>query len=299
MKLKNIVRLVLGIAILAILVYNVGFTGVIDAITSLNPIYLPAIAAYYVVFFVLATAGFKLLTAPLANIPFKKLFKHYCMSWAVGLVMPGRIGDFSIIYFLGKEGIKTGQATSIALLEKVLTMIVLAAIAVIGFFTFLTLTQAIWLVVILVLGFSLFVAMLFTGLGRVLVRKILGKHQKKFAGFSTTLNYFLKKQKKRLLLALIFAFLRWIASSLTIYIIILALGQHVDFVSVILVHATVIMVSMIPLTMAGLGIRESAAVFLFGKIGVLATVVTGIYLIFAGINYTLAAIIGLLYLRKK
>ena len=54
------------------------------------------------------------------------------MSFAIELILPGRTGIFSIIYFLKKRGFDIGPSTSLIIVDKIISLIVFGSISAVG-----------------------------------------------------------------------------------------------------------------------------------------------------------------------
>jgi hypothetical protein len=291
-KLSTIFRLLLGVLILAILIYKVGVKEIYETLISINLSFLFVVIVVNFIPFFIATLNLKLLIDGIKKISFFKLLKYYILSWSVGLFVPGRLGEFSLIYFLRKEDIDIGKGTVVAVIDKLITAVTLSFLTIAAFFVFFTAAEVVKLVGFLFVGFLLFLFFIVTEMGRGLIKKfILRKFADKFKGFSETFFFYFKKKKKVLLINFFLTFIKWVLNAVIISILFLAFGVSIDFYYVLLVTSTTIIISLIPISISGLGVKESAAVLLFGQIGVSASVVVSVFLIFTVISYIFAAFI--------
>ncbi|MBL4890159.1 MAG: hypothetical protein JKX97_09095, partial [Candidatus Lindowbacteria bacterium] len=54
--------------------------------------------------------------------------RAYLLSWCVSLVMPSKSGDLTIIYYLNQEGFSKEEAASVFTLDKLVSLVVYAAV---------------------------------------------------------------------------------------------------------------------------------------------------------------------------
>lgn len=295
-KINLFLKLFIGLSILFALFYKIGFNEVYKTLITFNFFFLPLVFITYIISFILGTLNLKILLNSLnLKINFWKLAKYYQLSWSFGLFIPGRLGEFSLVYFLKKENLVSGKGTAIAVIDKIITVAVTSLFAIVGFFIFFTTEQAIRLMGILILGFLILLFFILSEPGRELIKKyVLRSYSEKFKGFSKTLFFFLREQKKRLLLNALITVIKLVVTALTVYLFFAAFNQNVLFVDVLVITAIGTIISMIPVTISGLGIRESITVFLFSEVGIPTTVTASVMVVALILNYTIAGL-SLLY----
>ena len=297
MKLFNIIKIVLGIAILLLLLYKVGVKGTVAAFSTMNLLFLPLIMALFILGLLMGAYNLKILTDALnIRIKMKEMWNYYLMSWAFGLVIPGKIGEFSFVY-LAKKHLTTGQATAVAVLDKIITVITLCALAFFGFFMFFTFEQALKLTIATAAAAVVGLLFLLTHSGRGLIKKLLGKYNSMFAGFSKTLAYLVFEERKAAAINLIITFLKWGLTVIVTYLAFLAFGQKISPLVILTISATTMLISLIPITMSGLGIKEGAAVYLYGLVGVAAATTISVHIMLLLLNYLGAAAVFLFVKR--
>ena len=120
----------------------------------------------------------------------------------------------------------------------------------------------------------------------------------KFEGFSNFISIFFKKYKSLLALNCIITFLKWLATSFTVYVLLLAHNQEISLLYVFLLNSMLIIVSLVPISIAGLGTRELASVFLFSYVNVDASTILSTYIIVLIVTYLLALIFLLIGLKE-
>ena len=216
------------------------------------------------------------------------------------LITPGKLGQFFFEYFLKKEKISIVKGIVVSILDRMITFITFFIVSIFGFFIFFTQEQAFKLIII---GLLILVAVSFIILSkfsRNLIKKyILRRYANKFKGFSEFLFSYLKQHKNILVLNFIITFLKLLLSSLFIFTIFLAFNSNVNFIYVVIIDSVITIISLIPISISGLGLREYSAVFLFDKVNVSSSVVLSVFLISLVIHYVSALIIYLIFTSKK
>jgi glycosyltransferase 2 family protein len=299
MKLTFIIKAVISFAILLILFTNIEINQVLRVIASFSlPLILLALS---VILFslVLGAFTFKILLHPLrTKISFGKIFHYSIISWSAGLFVPGKIGELSLIPLLKKEGVSLGEASAITLLDKVITLIVLSFFSIIGFFLFLEEQTTLFLSALLIISILIiFFLMMNQTFQNFLKKKLLKKFSKELEDFYKHTSLFFKKEKTLLLLNFIVTFLKWYLISLIFYIFFISLNQDISLFSVFLINSILIIITLIPISIGGLGVRESAAVLLYSKMSIPPELTLGIHILMVVITYLVGGIILLLSLQ--
>ena len=92
--------------------------------------------------------------------------------------------------------------------------------------------------------------------------------------------------------------LRWLINNFLAYSIFLALGIHVSFFKILIIGMVAALVSLIPISINGLGIRQSIGIYLFSRIGVEPVYALNMFLIMVVISYSIAAILFLFMFKE-
>ncbi|MBW2993393.1 flippase-like domain-containing protein, partial [Candidatus Woesearchaeota archaeon] len=85
--------------------------------------------------------------------------------------------------------------------------------------------------------------------------------------------------------------LKWAVATTTLWLFFFSLGAEISIVPIFFINAIATIVSLIPITISGLGIREGTAIYLYSVIGVHPTIVAGVYLLFVSLNYIMGSLI--------
>ena len=301
MNKKNLVfvKIFISLAILGILLYKIGFKDILNILSGMKLIYiLPVVITMMASNFIggvnikVLLRTFKIRISPV------KMFKLYSLSWAISLFVPSRLGELSILYFLKKEKVKLGTASSVTILDKAISLIVVFLFAMMGLLIFLPGSQIIEITFIFVMAIIMLVFALYSEYTRRLARKMLGKYSKIFSGFYKSLIKIKKEGKESLLLDFFLTIVKWLVSTMVIFFLFISLNQKVPYLDVLLINSIVALIALAPVSISGNGVREYAAVVLFGKVGISGGIVASAYIAGLIIRYLVGTIV-IAWLIKK
>jgi uncharacterized protein (TIRG00374 family) len=285
---KNLIKLTIGLAILFIVFYRVGFGQIFETLKTINTSYLLLIALCYVLFFIFGTLNLWILYSPLKKLKFSSLLKKYLVSWSLGMLVPGKLGELSIAYFL-KDEIPLGKGAAVAVMDKIVTLFTLAVVALIGIVYFFGYWIAAQLGVIVILagivGLVLFVS---SKVHEFVKKVILRRFAKKLKGFSSTFIEYAKKHKIIILFNSLFSLIKWSILSFVIYFTFASMGMFISPLLIFIITIMTSFISLIPITIEGLGVREGVAVYLYGLISVEPRLVASMSIFTLVVGYGIA-----------
>jgi hypothetical protein len=294
------IKFLIGIVILSNLFYKIGFKSILTTMSEMELVYIVPIVIIIIATNFIGGLNLKILFSTFKiNIPSIKLFRSYSLSWAISLFIPGRLGELSIIYFFKKSNISIGMASAAIILDKIISIIIVAFFAFIGLFIFLDKSQIIKIIAFFVLFIVFLIYSIFNEKIRNIIRMILGKYSRKFTGFSKSLFQMTEKGKMNLFLDFLLTITKWIISTSVIFFLFLSLNQKISFFDVLLLNSIISLISLIPISLSGLGIRESAAVLLFTKIGIKNEITASTYFAALIIKYIIAVLILVFFMQKS
>ena len=292
-NLKAILEVLIAIIVISFLISKINVTSVIEILQTINLNWIYLAIGIYIISILITGYSLKALFDSKKHIPFGEWMRFYLMGLSLGLILPGRAGDLSIIYLAKDKGFEIGESTALTITDKLITLIIFGIIASIGLFTILKSNQ-LYLglgVAILFICSGLF---LFSNIGRKIAKKIIGKYAGNFQGFHKTFTSLMKNHKDKIAINTFITLLRPLGNALLIIILFKAMGLNVSLWYAILINAVTLIVSLIPLTPNGIGIKEGIGVYLFTLIGIAAEASVGMYFIIILMNYS-TGIIGTIY----
>jgi hypothetical protein len=208
--------------------------------------------------------------------------------------LPGVIGGDAVkAFYLYRETGKANSSFGSIFMDRYVGFVALILICAAAFpfgYQYYHGSRVEWLLLIIVL-FSVGASFLIFGLR-------LGQRIRFLSEFY---NYFhmYRNEKNTIVKGLALSAIVQLSGIASVGILSEGLGQHIPFLAFLMFIPLIILFSMIPLSISGLGIREGAFVLFFGLIGVKPEVATAISLSWF-ITMTTAGIWGLIeYIRYK
>jgi len=294
MKRSVLIKVLVTIIILIILFYKIGTENIVDVLTKLNIWVLLLVIPLKLITLVLNALNITFLLQGIEKkISFTKTFILTNLAWSIGLFFPSRIGEFSLVFLLREHKVTYGQTTAIALLDKIITVIVLSTFSLIGIILYYNLYSAMQFSVV-VLGFTVLLFIGFHHQTRHYIRKyILRKYATIFTKFGSTMKKVMKN-KRIVIYNIVVTTTKWVTSFLAIKIIFHAAGVTPSLIDVTLISSIATMVSLIPISIAGIGIRESAAIYLFSQLGIAWETTLIVFVMAMVFNYVFGSVMLIL-----
>ena len=285
MKLKNILKIILGIVIIVGIVLYAKPEEILKAFEHINPLWLvPALVAL-AFNIIINFLDFHIIVFYLINkkIKLKETALSYIKTMCCSLIIPGQFGHLTILYFLRKYVKSAKDGVQVFLINKLWSwfwMTVLAANAL----AFIFKLKGIW--IINVVFFIILMATFFVQplVKRIPIIKIFSEYLKH--NVLMFCNMFLSAMK-------------WISKAAWFYFILMACGLNVPYYVIILIHGCEGFTSMIPLSLAGFGTRELGGLALYSILGYAAAPIVAAYFINFIATYLLYGILTPFVFDKK
>jgi glycosyltransferase 2 family protein len=259
--LLTVVKLCVSSALLYFLFERTGLTQILRTLSNINIIAFMAAIVLYVFAQMVSTLRWKLLLP--SGIGLKKLFSLYMIGAFFNSFLPGIIGGDAIKgFYLYKTTGKVGLALASVFMDRYLGLVVLIAICAVAFpfgYQYLHGSDIEWILLSVIVSFVLG-SFLFFGLR-------IGQRIKHLADLYHYF-YLYRNEKGTIGKALLLSVLVQFSGFAAVYILAFGLGQDIPFLSVLVYLPLIILISMIPISISGLGVREGAFVLFFGFIGV-------------------------------
>jgi uncharacterized protein (TIRG00374 family) len=264
----------IGIAIFIYIIYSLDVNEIIDAILSIHPIFIILSLTLTLPRLIIRNYAWQLIQKEQKiSLGFFESLKIFLIGFFYGSITPGYIGQLMRVPYI-KEKTKEpyGKLFVNSMLEVIIHtlslygMMVIGALLVISVLPELLYFTVAW-VIILAIILLYFVKKErgekpFYFLIRYLIPKRLKHH---FTSFVDTFYTDFPKIKK-LMLPLFLGIFTWIIIFTQEYIIVFALGLDIPYLYFLLLFPIANTVGFIPITFAGLGTRELAAIVLFSTL---------------------------------
>ena len=277
-----IVRLSVGLLLIAVLIYAAGTGDIARVLGDVLPSWLAAAAGLITLSTCIGAFSVHLLINRDGQMPLRTFLAVYWIGWAVNLTVPGQIGDMAAISsLLRRHGIPWHTSLGRALVDKSTSVAVMLAMGLAG----LVMIVRPYYATVLRIDWRLFVsiviiaAVLVTVLLRALRTSRRGRHlyqfaTRIFAEIKATCSAVPERVGANLLLTVAKVAL----TGLSYWCAFRAYGQSPHPLAVVLLAATSSLVAYLPISLNGLGTVEIAGVALFGTLGLPPGVVLSAYL---------------------
>jgi uncharacterized protein (TIRG00374 family) len=268
-------RLFLSLVLVIFIATRVQSGQVIDLILSVKlPFFLLALFLVTVERVLLAYRWNVLLATKKMNIPFLKMVKIYYVSNFVGAFLPSTLGaDILRAYSLYRYKVIPAESFSSVLVEKIIALSSSLALALGGVLSSSIIASRNILSTILVM-IGVFIAclvivlngplmqILIRSLNLINLRGLFDKAQQFHDAFAGYLSY-----KAVLFYVLLLSFLFQMIRICGAYSLSRSLNQEVGIIYFFVFVPIIVVLTMLPISVAGIGIREGAFVYFFSKAG--------------------------------
>lgn len=221
---------------------------------------------------------------------FREAIELILAAWPMGTLTPSKAGDVVKAYYL-RSRIPIRTTLGSVLAERALDVLVLLGLALFGCLFFRR-----WDLALLAGGGFL------TGVAGLAVLLTVRlplppKLQDKMDGVLAALRV-VGGSPRLLAEVLLLTVANWMASVIQVVVCYRALGVVVPVTFTTGAVPLAIFVGLLPLTLSGMGTRDSAFIALFGTLGVAAEVSLGVGLLYSLYGYWLPALVGLPFMRR-
>ena len=301
--MKTILSLVLSILMMIFVFSRFSFSEFSSYLSQMNFIFF-SIAIFFCIPQVLLSAyRWQVMIKRKASLSFWSSVKLILTANALNILLPSRVGDLSKAYFSGREGsVDLKRGMNIVFFEKYMDLLSLGLVILTG-----VLCAPQWDKLSLVgLCFSGLMMGIFPILYFVRLDKMLGHSFFEKKSFFAKLRNFLadsqaylediKGDRGYLIFIIILSIILWFLHILQFYVMFLALHSQVSPFHIFRLVPLAILVGLIPLTMAGVGTRDSAMIYIFAPYEK-AALIAGVGL-FASLRYFIPGILGLPFLNR-
>lgn len=300
-KILNwILRFLIGLIIIILLINKIDAMKIFNQIMNIDLVVLPLFLFLFPIVFLATAFNIKFVLESLGEkIRLLKVLKNTLIAQSIGSFLPGRLGEISVAYLLKKEGVNYGKSLLALIIDKIATFVTVSIFSICAFFIFfekmLALELSLGLIVLII---AVCFCLMSSKIRRVVKKVILRKYAGLFAGFSKGLFYIIRKKKNIIVLALLIKITMMVFLSLIIYLILINFGVNTSFFYILIIHSVGTLSAQIPISIAGLGIRESIAVYMFSQVGINPVVTGTVYLMMLVFSYIITGAVLIYYSQK-
>ena len=228
----------------------------------------------------------------------------YAIGMVLSAVTPGRIGDLVKIVLLINRGCGIGKAIASNVFDRLIDVgfVLLAGYSGMWYFSRnfasqLSIANIIFVTILVLLVFFVLKLHLIKRLAIKLIpaqyRPVARESWNEIAGG------LLKNPSGRVFWLILLTILFWPVQFFAIYLCGLALGLDVSFIYIVACAAVAMLLSLLPITVAGIGTRDATFILLLGQIGItrqqslaLSSLVLSIFLVNCVVFYIISVVLG-------
>jgi uncharacterized membrane protein YbhN (UPF0104 family) len=296
-KLLNLLKVVLSLGLLALVLLSVGVQDALDALRGLDWRYLGvAFVLFQSGLVIRAYRWYVLLGALDVPVAYGRLVVLYFVGFFFNTFLPsGFGGDVVKMVELSQHSHRGAESVSAVLADRIVGLLASCLLALVG------LVFGFRLVPLPVTGIIAALTLGILGGGWLLIQRDLWERlpligrlacQERVRKFSAAM---LTYDGRSLLAALLVGVVFTVVLAATNFCIALALGVRISPLYFILFVPVIGAVTALPISLNGLGVRESIYVALFTQVGVLAPQATAMSLVVYALRLCAGAIGGVLY----
>ncbi|MEN2995291.1 MAG: lysylphosphatidylglycerol synthase transmembrane domain-containing protein [Thermodesulfovibrio sp.] len=281
-----LLRFTVTVLLILYLFKKIDFSHVLNSLTLINPVVFLITSFLYILSSFISTLRWRIFL-DFQDIKTSKLFSLYLIGTFFNIVLPGIIGGDIVKIFILREKTGLKRALASVFMER---YIGLAALLCIGFILFclfytkLPKHMLIWSVPACFLGFII---------GNIFLLKF-----GKIRILREWRDFVLSFSKKQITKAFFFSIIIQLIVITSSYIIFIELNLSISFFELAIFMPIIILISMLPISVSGIGVREWCFVLFFGDSLGSANVVAASFLWF--LSQVFASLIGgVEYLRVK
>ena len=300
--MKTLIAGVVSILIMAVIFSRIDLGEFRQYVLDMNRGWFAAAVLFFVPQVLVSAYRWSVMVRHQVRISLWESTKLILAANALNILLPSRVGDLSKAYFAGRHGkLEMKRGMNVVFFEKYIDLASLGVVILTGIFF-----QKIWdQPTLWGFGFSIFMIgifplLYFLNLGHHLSYSIFRKNRflaKVKVFLEDTQEYLdeIKGKPRELAWILAVSVFLWFLHLSQFYLIFLALHSSVSVFNVFRLVPLAILVGLVPLTVAGVGTRDSAMIYFFAPYESVA-LVAGVGL-FASLRYFVPGVLGLPFLN--
>lgn len=275
-KLPNYIRY-LGVLFLIVILANIDVKLLLKYLSNINPsLCLLVLVLNVPQFFIKSFRWNQLLKQQKIIYSVFNTFQIYISSIFIGFITPGRLGEFiKAVYLKSDKSVSLSKGMSSVLVDRLFDLYLLIILGLIGIWKFDILGKLSNTSLLQLIIFILFPLII---LNKQLMRKVIGliykfvikkkaqlrdKIEEGFEDFYNGINQLINF---KLVFSALLTCFSYSVFFVQCYLIVIAMGISVNFITITLFMAISNLISFIPISISGLGTRDAILIYLFSLI---------------------------------
>jgi len=291
---RNAARLTFGLLLIAALLYTFDPAAIFSTVLSTRPLYLVlAVAVYSITFLILSVRWRNILHALDQDLPLSDAYQAFAGGMILSDLTPGRIGVLSRPLMV-RDKVTLNRGLASVVIDRYVDLLTTFILGLCGMLfianrdAYLVLASS--AILIIIISTSLL------WLRRYSVLGVLRSRSSRFMGIANALEdaiCCIRRPKRLMARSVLITMLAWITHALRIAIIARSVGYEVPLPMLILMLPLVNALSLVPVTVSGLGLVEGGLAALLTSVGVPAAAGISIALMDRAITMAFHVLVGM------
>ncbi len=258
------VKLAVSTLALYIVIKKIGSENFYNVFHKTNPIFFFIVSLFYILATFISSIRWKMFIP--GDISVMRLFSLYMIGSFFNNLLPGLIGGDALkAYYLYRDTKNTGISMASVFMDRYVGFVALMMIALIALpfgIVYIRNTELRYIIPLLILFFVIGSTLFF--------RLKLGNRLRFLNDFYGYFDSYVNNKKNVVILfkTFLLSIIIQLVGMVSVYIIARGFEININFISILIFVPLIVTVSLLPVSISGLGIREGAFVILFGNIGV-------------------------------
>jgi len=275
-KNKQIYRIV-GVLIFVYILFSIDLNAILHTLYHANLKYILLASLLIIVVTILKSLRWQLLLRVQGiDYSLRDCFIMYYIALYIGTVTPGRVGEFTKVLFLKKDGHSMSKSMFSVFMDRIFDIVLLSVASFVSIFAFITFFDNID-IFSLIINLLLIFAILFILINKMFILSIIKfahviPYFKKYAEFLEKqmiefIQEFEKLNLHNIVLTFVITIIAWIIYYVLVYSLALAIDIKISFLYLIACISFSAIITLLPISISGIGTRDAILIFLFSKVG--------------------------------
>jgi uncharacterized protein (TIRG00374 family) len=287
---------------------KLNLTKTLELLSNINLFYIAIALALIIPLLVIKAMRWQLLMkAQNINYSLKDSTTIYVAATYIGVITPGKIGDFIKVFYLKGDNYPFGKSFATVLLDRLFDLTSLLLLGYAGMLLFITLFERAITILSCIFAGTVFLIIFFIykkefsmGIPEYIAFHLIPERYRENAktGFSDLCDGVKTLNANQLTLAAFITFFAWVIYFVMMYLFALSLSINIPFLYLATCVSISAVITLIPISISGIGTRDATLVILFSYLGLSKESAIAFSMIILFMNFV-AGFIGLIAWLKK
>lgn len=280
MRKKNYIKWLqlFGLILFVIILIRLDFQNIINQLAQFKWSWLGAYAAGLILMLLFKALRWRTtLSKQGINYSIKKVFAINTITSFWGLITPGKVGELAKVTFLQKDDYSFTRSLVSIFIDRLYDVIILILLGVFALTYFISIISSDFSIIIIFFGLILAVVIFFyffkEGLWELIKKLVrffipLEKYNTLTKEWNIFKFDFGKVFPSTIFPMLFYSFLAYLCYYVQIYVVALGFGINISFFYLGLCSSLAALISLVPISIGGLGTREAVFLYLLSKVSI-------------------------------